>query len=114
MPMRNAERTNSWDGRRLTSGRYMHVRLFSDELEIATEVGSRDLAPCSSVPRSGLTIRFFSLAKESPVPASYPTELSSPTAGGGRSNSDELTAAAASRSIRFMDKDSAEHVTTIF
>jgi hypothetical protein len=57
-------------------------------------------------------MRFFSLAKVSPVPASYPTELSSPTAG-GRSNSDELTAAA-SRSIRFIDKDSAEHVTTIF
>ena len=88
----------------------MHARLVSDELEIATEDGSDGLTLGSSVPRS---VRFFSLAKESPVPASYPTESSSPTAGGGRSNSDELTAAA-SRSIRFIDKDSAEHVTTIF
>jgi hypothetical protein len=93
----------------------MHVRLLSDELESVTEDGSEGLAPGSSIPRSGLrwTIRFFSLAKESFVPTSYPTELSSPTAGGGRSNLDELKAAA-SRSIRFIDRDSAEHVTTIF
>ena len=92
----------------------MHVRLLSDELVTATEDDSEDLAPGSSVPRSGSVIRFLSLAKESPVPASCPTELSSPTAGGGHSNFDELAAAAASRSIRFIDKDSAEHVTTIF
>jgi hypothetical protein len=56
----------------------MHVRLFSDEPESATEDGGEGLAPGSSVPRSGSNIRFFSLAKESPVPASYSTELSSP------------------------------------
>jgi hypothetical protein len=93
----------------------MHVRLFSDEMETATEDGSEGLAPGSSVPRSGSIIRFFSLVKEGPVTVSYLTELTSPPAGGGRSNSDESTAAAAaSRPIRFIDKNPAEHVTTIF
>ena len=34
------------------------------------------LVPGSSVPRSGSTMRFFELAKEGPISASYPTELS--------------------------------------
>jgi hypothetical protein len=44
--MRNAE--NSWSRRQLTSGRYVHVRFFSDELETATQDGSVGLAPNSS------------------------------------------------------------------
>jgi len=59
----------------------MHVRLFSDELGIATEDDWEGLAPGSFVPRSGSITRFFSFAKESPMPVSYTTELSSPTAG---------------------------------
>ena len=88
----------------------MHVRLFSDVLETATEDGSEGLAGSSEL-CPGSMIRCFSLVKERPVPASYPTEPTSPTAGGGRSSSDEQTAV--SRSIRIIDKDSAEHVTTI-
>ena len=49
----------------------MHVRLFSDELETATDDGSEGLAPGSSEPRPGSMIRFFSFAKESAVPTSY-------------------------------------------
>jgi len=79
----------------------MHVRLCSDALETATEDGS--LEACSLSTR-----RHFSLAKERPVPASQPAG-----AGGGRSSSDELTATFKFRSIRFSDRDSAEHVTTI-
>ena len=87
----------------------MHVRLFSDVLETAAEDGSERLAG-SSGPCPGSMMRCFSLVKERPVPASYPTEPTSPTAG-GRSSSDEQTAV--SLSIRIIDKDSAEHVTTI-
>jgi hypothetical protein len=49
----------------------MHVRLFSDKLETAREDRSEGLAPGSSVPRSGIIILLFSLAKESSVPTSY-------------------------------------------
>jgi hypothetical protein len=38
-----------------------YLRLFSDELETATEDGSECLTPRSSVPRSGSTIRFLLL-----------------------------------------------------
>ena len=86
---------------RLTS-EYMHFRLFST----STEGGSEGLAPGSS--ESDL--------RKVPVHVSYSTKLSSissPTAGGKRSSSYELTAAG-SRFIRSIDKNSAEHVTTIF
>ena len=83
---------------RLTS-EYMHFRLFST----STEGGSEGLAPGSS--ESDL--------RKVPVHVSYPTKFSSPTAGGKRSSSYELTAAG-SRFIRSIDKNSAEHVTTIF
>jgi hypothetical protein len=69
----------------------MHVRLFSDALETAARDDSEGLVG-SSGPRSRSMIRCFSLAKESPVPAS-------PKAGGGRSSSDDLTTAV-SRSVR--------------
>lgn len=84
----------------------MHDRLCSDALETVTEDGS--LETCS------LSTRWhFSLAKERPVRASQLAGLSSSTAGGGRSSSEELTATFKFRSIRFSDRDSAEHVTTI-
>ena len=53
----------------------------------------------------------FSLAEISPIHMSYPTELSSPTAG-ERSSSYDLTVAPP-RSIHFTDKDLGEHVTTM-
>ena len=107
--MRNDERTVGV-GVGLTSGRYICMSGSSRILQRMT-------ARRSGAGLFSTTLRIDStilvLGKESAVFASYPTELLSPTAGGGRSNSDELTAAA-SRSVRFIDKDSAEHITTIF
>ena len=77
--MRNAERTVG-DG--LPQG--VHVRRAGN----CKEGSSEDLAPDSPEPRSRSIIRFFSLAKKTAVPASYPTGLSSPTTGGGYSNFD--------------------------
>ena len=68
--MRNAERTVG-DG----LPQVVHVRRAGNSKEGSSE----DLAADSPEPRSRSIIRFFSLAKEGAVPASYPTELSSPT-----------------------------------
>jgi hypothetical protein len=52
------------------------------------------------------TDQLFPLKKESPVPASCPAELSSPTVRVGSGKSDELTAE--SRPVGFINKYSAE------
>ena len=93
----------------------MHVRRFPDELKTATKDCSEGLVPDSSESRSGSAVRLFSLTKAKRrvrVMLVVPHRLLSLTAGERRRNSDE-SAAVAPRSIRFIDKDSAEHVTTI-
>src|SRR5712671_2731166 len=97
---------------RLTSGIYIHFRLCSEALETTAEGGSESLVG-SSETCSGSARWRFSWAKERRLarPESHPIKLSSSTAGGGRSSSDELKET--SRSLRFSDRDSAEHVTTI-
>jgi len=97
-------------GCRLTSGIYMHVKLCSFGLEGAIEDSSEGRCGPSET-CSLLTRRRFSLTKEHPVPASSHPRFSSSMAGGGRRSDDEFTMPF--RCIRFSDRDSAEHVTTI-
>ena len=99
-------------GWRLTSGRYMHVRLRSDTLESVMEDSSEGLSG-SPETCSFSTRQCFSLAKYRPVPlALHPPKFSPLTAGSGRRSSNDP--AMAFLSICFNDRDSAEHVTTIF